>query len=172
MLRVAPPPPSQHLTTLLIESRNTEPGGYLEMQDSHFPIQGQGDRWNPECALYQWSAQIVQGLGVFQRELAAAKYKQYMEEAGYVDVKEVQYIWPQNTWPQDPKLKELGRWMLVNSLDGLEGYSLAILTRGLGMSAAEVQVFLADVRRDMKDRRIHAYWPMYFVYGRKPLDAA
>jgi len=61
---------------------------------------------------------------------------------------------------------------LVNSLDGLEGYSMALLTRGLGMSNEEVQVFLADVRKDMKNPRIHAYWPMYFVYGRKPMNTA
>ncbi|KAE9576893.1 hypothetical protein CGMCC3_g7299 [Colletotrichum fructicola] len=32
----------------------------------------------------------------------------------------------------------------------------------------EVDVFLIDVRKDLKDRSIHAYWPQYAITGRKP----
>lgn len=139
---------------------NTKPGGWLEMQDTHFPLLSQDGTLSPDTALWQWADKLVKGLQIFQREVATPRYKLLMEEAGYVDVKEVQYVWPQNPWPKDRKLKELGRWNLVNMLDGLEGYSMALLTRAHGMSVEEVQVFLADVRRDMKDTRIHSYWPM------------
>jgi hypothetical protein len=30
----------------------------------------------------------------------------------------------------------------------------------LGMSREEVEVFLAEVRKDMVNRKYHAYWPM------------
>lgn len=147
---------------------NTKPGGWCEMQDTHFPLLSQDGTLHEGTALWQWADKLVKGLQIFQREIATTKYKTLMEEAGFVDVKEVQYVWPQNPWPKDRKLKELGRWNLVNMLDGLEAYSMAILTRAHGMSPEEVQVFLAQVRNDMKNSKIHSYWPIYFVYGRRP----
>lgn len=112
---------------------------------------------------------MIRGAKVSGRELTvAARYKQWMLEAGFVDIVEVKYKWPQNTWPKDPKFKELGRWSLCNILTGLQGFSLALMTRTLGMSRAEVELLLVDVRKDMMDRNIHSYWPLYIVYGRKP----
>lgn len=136
------------------------PGAWIEMQDTDFPLQSIDDSLTQDSALYRWGKMISEATTSIGHDLVATKYKSFMLEAGFVDVVEVQYIWPQNTWPKDPRLKELGRWNLVNSLDGLEGYSLALLTRVLGMSNDEVQLLLMDVRKDMKKRSIHAYWPM------------
>lgn len=36
------------------------------------------------------------------------------------------------------------------------------------MSKEEVDVLLADMRKDIKDTKIHAYWPILVVYGQKP----
>jgi hypothetical protein len=41
----------------------------------------------------------------------AAKYKAWLEEAGFVDVQEMHFAWPINTWPKNPHLKRLGIWM-------------------------------------------------------------
>lgn len=54
----------------------------------------------------------------------------------------------------------LGFWCNHNIAGELSGLSMVLFTRGLGWSAEEVEVFLASVRSDMKDRRIHAWWPM------------
>lgn len=129
------------------------------MQDAEFPPQSQDGSLKRTSALFEWGEKIVGGLKIFGKELAAKHYKQYMLDAGFVDVVEVQFIWPQNTWPKDKKLKELGRWHLANSLDGLEGYSMAICTRAHGMSPEEVQLLMMDVRKDMKDKSIHSFWP-------------
>ncbi|TEA17087.1 putative methyltransferase tdiE [Colletotrichum sidae] len=51
---------------------------------------------------------------------------------------------------------------------GIEGFSMAPFTRALNWSPQEVNVFLVDVRKDINDRGIHAYWPMYCIVGRKP----
>jgi hypothetical protein len=82
-------------------------------------------------------------------------------------------------------------WALANFDDGLEGLSLALLTRGLKWKKEEVHTFLVDVRKELRNKDIHAYWPMlvplvlkidffqalllvanrlnsYVVYGRKP----
>jgi short-subunit dehydrogenase involved in D-alanine esterification of teichoic acids len=60
-------------------------------------------------------------------------------------------------------------WQLENVTSGLEGFSMAIFTRVLGWTKPEVDVFLADVRKEMKDTKIHVYWNIFVVYGRKPL---
>ena len=81
-----------------------------------------------------------------------------VEAAGFEDVVQQQFMWPENTWPKDKKLKEIGQWTLANMDGGLEDISMALFTRGLGWTAEELEVFLVDVRREMKDTRIHAYF--------------
>jgi len=38
---------------------------------------------------------------------------------------------------------------------------MAVFTRGLGWSKEQTEVFLAGVRKDMKNTKIHCYWEMY-----------
>lgn len=83
-----------------------------------------------------------------------------MAEAGFQDIRVSVYKWPSNDWPNDAKFKELGIWQRENMLYGLEGFSLAPLTRAHGWTREEVEVFLVDVRKDIHNRRIHAYWPV------------
>jgi hypothetical protein len=56
-------------------------------------------------------------------------------------------------------MKTTGLWQRENSFLGLET-SLAIFTRALGWSKEEVDVFLIGVRDNIKDTKIHAYWPL------------
>lgn len=44
------------------------------------------------------------------------------------------------------------------------GISVAIFTRVLGWNVDELELFLVDVRREMKDTSIHAYWSMLVFY--------
>jgi hypothetical protein len=58
-------------------------------------------------------------------------------------------------------MKELGMWHEVNQEDGLEGATLAMFTRVLGWEPLQVQEFLVEVKKNTRDKSIHAYWPMY-----------
>lgn len=51
--------------------------------------------------------------------------------------------------------------MLQNIEPRLEGLSMAIFTHALGWSKEEAEVFLVDVRKDIRDTKIHCYWEMY-----------
>lgn len=51
-------------------------------------------------------------------------------------------------------------WTYENLGNGASGLSMALFTRALGWRPEEVEVFLVDVRKQMKDRSIHAYWTM------------
>lgn len=148
---------------------NIKPGGYLEMQDLGVPYASDDGTLSPDSALCKYRDLILEACEKMGRPANVAKnYKRLMEEAGFVDVVEVIHKWPTNTWPKDPEYKEIGAWQLTNNLQGLQAWCMAPLTRGLGWSPADVEVFLIDVRKDLKNRKIHAYWPIHFVYGRKP----
>lgn len=70
-------------------------------------------------------------------------------------------VWPSNAWPKSKKQKMIGIWCLADTLNGLSAISMAIMTRVLGMSAKEVEATVEDVKKDMQDKSIHAFWPMY-----------
>ena len=148
---------------------NVKPGGYLEMQDLRIPSGGDDGTAGAETSL-RWCDLMVKALNNMGRPATIVRsYKKLMEEARFVDVVEVVHKWPQNTWPRDPEYKEIGAWNLTNCLQGVQGFSMGPFTRGLGWEPAEVEVFVAGVRNDMKNRDIHySYWPIHFVYGRKP----
>lgn len=57
-----------------------------------------------------------------------------IREAGFVNTVEQVFKVPLGGWPADVKLRELGQWALLGFDTGLEGYSLATLTRVLGVS--------------------------------------
>ena len=42
----------------------------------------------------------------------------------------------------------------------LEGFSMALFTRVFNWTKEEVEIFLVDVRKEMKDTKVHAFWPM------------
>ena len=57
-------------------------------------------------------------------------------------------------------MKTLGAWAKEDFIAGMEGWSLALLTRGMGIANDEVQAMLADVRREVEGGALHAYMPM------------
>ena len=101
----------------------------------------------------------------------ADKLARWMRDAGYVDVHEQIDRIPMNSWPKDPFLKQVGRLWEANWLDGLSAFSYRLLgPEGLGWTRNEIEVFLIDVRKCIKDRNVHAYQKMYVVYGRRPKE--
>lgn len=70
---------------------------------------------------------------------------------------EKRFKMPLGPWPKDAKLKNVGRWHLLECYQGIEGWIIALFTRLLGWKLEEVQLFLAEVREGFKDRSVHAY---------------
>lgn len=54
--------------------------------------------------------------------------------AGFTDVVRVRFKWPIGGWSNDPRLKELGKWVLVHWNEGLEGWVLRFFTKHMGVS--------------------------------------
>ncbi|KAH8894637.1 S-adenosyl-L-methionine-dependent methyltransferase [Thozetella sp. PMI_491] len=150
------------------------PGGTLELIDIIYPATSDDDTLTENSAIYKWSKSIVDGFSSNGRPIdSALKYKEQLEEAGFVNVTVIKRKWPSNIWPKDRRHKELGMWMYENAMAGLGALSLAVFTRpvgagGLGWSPEELEVLLTDVRKEFKSMKVHAYWPVWSVYAKKP----
>lgn len=114
--------------------------------------------------LEEWSGFLTQASQNLGRSLTeATQHRERMIAAGFNRVKVHHFKWPTNRWPKDKGHKLTGMWTLANIGGGLEGLSMALLTRGLGWSREQVLVYLTAVRKDLSNTKIHAYWPMLVI---------
>lgn len=81
-----------------------------------------------------------------------------MEAAGFVDVEEHVLKLPIGPWPKEQRLKQVGAFERVNMDEGIEGLTLMLFTRALGWSKDEVEVFLAQIRKEVKRKDVHSYY--------------
>ncbi|KAH0559496.1 hypothetical protein GP486_003987 [Trichoglossum hirsutum] len=107
--------------------------------------------------LAKWDNLMIKACVVSGRDASPGPMlKGLIEKAGFVNVKEEIFPFPIGMWPKDKKLKEMGAYNLFQRLENLEGITLALFTRFLGWTSQEVFVFLTDVRKDLKNPKIHA----------------
>ena len=134
------------------------PGGYLEMQEVFFKLHSV-DESIKGTAFKRWNEMLVAGAEVLGRDWhCTPKYKQCFIDAGFEDVVEIRFP-GQSVRGRDKDDKLTGLYWTANMLDGINGMSNIALRRGLGMSAEDMELLLVDVRRDLKDGKIHSYWP-------------
>lgn len=86
-----------------------------------------------------------------------ANLKTWMRQAGFVDIEEHILKLPTGPWPKDKRLKQVGLFEMVNMTEGVEGLTLRTFTRALDWSPERVQLFLVDVRNQIRDRSVHGY---------------
>jgi len=145
------------------------PGGYLEMQTIEtIPRFADGTDEKGQ-SMTKWANLLNEAAVKHGKPLrSVSTWKEKMEKAGFNVVQEIKQL-PLNPWPEDPKKKELGAFHLENILESLESYSYAPFTRFLGWSKEELEVFLATLRREVRDTSIHIYTHVFLIYGQKPV---
>ncbi|KAF6829245.1 methyltransferase domain-containing protein [Colletotrichum musicola] len=152
---------------------NLSPGGYLELNDVDVvPVSDDGTL-TEETSLLQsvrlW-CEALENLGSPFEEFS--RLKDVLIDIGFEDVHIQRFKWPTNSWPKDPKYKELGMWNYENLAPNWEGLLMAGLTRGLDWSKEEVLILAMNARKDFGNRSIHGYFNFWSIYGRKPLEKA
>lgn len=148
---------------------NLESGGWIELADILLEFSSDDNSVPADSPAKKWGELMLEAADKFGAPLDSCKrYRQQLEDAGFVDIVVEIYRWPSYVWPKDPKFKEMGLWTFENLGNGASGLSMALFTRALGWTAEEVEVFLVGVRQDMKNSSVHGWWPIYVVYGRKP----
>ncbi|KAL8931488.1 MAG: hypothetical protein Q9211_006928, partial [Gyalolechia sp. 1 TL-2023] len=138
--------------------KHTKPGGYFELQELDPRFTSDDSTLSPTSSLVYWSKVIIEASASYNRPIPRyTDYVPWFEKAGFVDIQQVLLKCPMNPWPKNKILKEAGRFQLLAHIDGLEGVSLGLLTRGLNWKAEEVKVLMAKIRPELKDRGIHSY---------------
>ncbi|KAF5127729.1 putative methyltransferase tdiE [Metarhizium anisopliae] len=146
-----------------------EPGGYFESQEVDSTLGCDDGTVNAGGALAQWLDDITRASTQCHRSLiTGAIMKEAYERVGFVDVQEMIFKVPTNGWAKDAHLREIGKMWERNLLSGLSGFSLSLFHRVFNMSPEEIEVSLVDVRREISDPGVHAWMPVYVVWGRKP----
>ena len=86
-----------------------------------------------EDSILDWWGKItIQAGDVMGKDFRIHKQiKDYLDVAGFEDVVELSYKAPIGSWGESPRLKEIGRWNQVHWQEGIEGWSLALLTKTL-----------------------------------------
>ncbi|GKT42096.1 putative methyltransferase tdiE [Colletotrichum spaethianum] len=139
---------------------NLVPGGWVELQELDLFATSDDGTLTEDHALSKW-CKLLQGASekLGRPYISPPPLKSLLSEIGFVDVSLSLYKWPSNPWAKDPKYRELGVLQCENALSGVEGFTMASLTRAYDWTPEEVNVLLIDVRNDIKNRNIHAYWP-------------
>lgn len=138
---------------------NLRPGGWAEFQDVVFEPVGEdaaADDFVRNSAYAQYFHRLVAGGKAHGRDFCAPYYfKEWMLEAGFVDVVKVTILVPLNAWPLNPEDKTMGSWFCLNVLKFLDGSS-KLLEAG-GMSREKIPAFLDQVRENLTDLRLRGY---------------
>ncbi|BDD57552.1 hypothetical protein MPDQ_007446 [Monascus purpureus] len=151
--------------------QNLKPGGYCEFLDFDFTYRSDDGSIKETHDLYINSAEFIRAANILGQEpCPGPKFRKWAEETGFVNIKEHTFKIPNGPWPKDSKLKELGAWNRIQSLEGFEAWTMGMFTRVLGWSPEEVQVHLARARQDIRNPDIHAYVLLYVVYAQKPKE--
>jgi len=150
--------------------RNLKPGGWVEIQEFETYV-GSDDDPNLEKTpnIVKWAALCNEASAKSGRSISIApEQKQHMIDAGFHDIRDDIYKVPIGTWPVEPKLKEIGMYQLELALRSVESFTLGFLKRVNGWSNNECQVLMAEVRREIRDPKIHLYGVFHSVIGRRP----
>ncbi|KAF2494299.1 S-adenosyl-L-methionine-dependent methyltransferase [Lophium mytilinum] len=145
--------------------KHIQPGGYL--QHCEFSVRVINNEPGPQTAraeeMYKMYTDLVLQTGdmIGKSFSVDQNMPELIKEAGFVDIVDSKPIWPIGPWSSDERLKEVGKWNQRSWLDGLESWVLALFTRQLGWSAAQVRTWVEEMRHVIRDRNCHFYNEVY-----------
>jgi hypothetical protein len=150
--------------------RHIKPGGWIEFQEIHYYPHCDDETMTPSYPFLKYYDPVLEGLTALGINIHAAREDAAnLQNYGFTNVRHEVMKIPLGTWPKNKTLKTVGLYMRTSALMGLDAISFGPLCRGLGWSKQEVDVYLVDVRKSIKDPSVHVYFPFHVTYGQKPL---
>ncbi|CAI4213956.1 unnamed protein product [Parascedosporium putredinis] len=147
-----------------------KPGGWFE--DLELDIRAHSDvLTDPDHIVHRWNAVFQEAgekTGKTFKIAIGSRMGDLMHEAGFVDITERRFRLPIGAWSLDPKLKEVGHFVFAFVDGGIEGFGLYLLSQVMGWKYEECQLFIAQMRHAVKNKKHNLYYEMTLVYGRKP----
>ena len=148
----------------LTNDSNLEPGGYFEIQDYSYELLGNGGNKEFKTTyLYDWSVKMVGAAKISGRRIdVGPSLAAILRNTGFdVVTTEVRPL-PIGDWPKDPKLGSIGGMLKQMFMGHLGGISYRLFTRHLKWTNAKTGVYLARVRKDLKEDR---HFPLLTMYA-------
>ncbi|KAF4448164.1 hypothetical protein F53441_8399 [Fusarium austroafricanum] len=145
------------------------PGGWIESAEADVRIRSDDGTmdlepvWETSNKMYEEGSKVL-GRDFFVSDLQVKG----MEKAGFTNLKTVDYKIPIGSWPKDPALAQIGRFVQQTLENDLEGYSFLLWNEVLKWDKDEYQVVLMQMRKALRNRKVHSYITMRYVYGQKP----
>ncbi|GFF33395.1 hypothetical protein IFM46972_03878 [Aspergillus udagawae] len=148
------------------------PGGWLEVKEHDIRLcSDDGDSDVPD-AVRQWRELLEEAAEKFGKRInVAGKQQEWMERAGFVEVREQVFKVPLGEWSEDPKWKRVGGTYSYQLLKSLEVYSMRLFTRTLGWLKEDTDALLARVREQLQQENLRLYSYFRVVTGQKPTSA-
>ncbi|KAJ0357452.1 hypothetical protein COL154_010151, partial [Colletotrichum chrysophilum] len=140
--------------------KNLNPGGWAEFLEMGGEYSSDDGSFTHDHATYKWIKALFDGIASTGRDSRpGTKLKGWVENAGFENITYKKVKVPLGVWPKDPYYKEMGFLNLINLLDGLEAFTLRIFCGVLGFTKEETMLQLAEVRKELKDKRsFNAYY--------------
>ena len=123
------------------EYRSLKPGGYYEQVELGVEFKCDDGSFTKTSPLGKWGPTFIEAGDKMGKTLMIVdKMKDYMIEAGFEDVTEIRQKFPIGAWSSNEHLKDIGRWNMLHTEEGIEGWALALLTRVLEVSIVVVDI--------------------------------
>ncbi|KAH8721201.1 Secondary metabolism regulator LAE1 [Beauveria bassiana] len=147
------------------------PGGWVELQDVDGVVHTDDNSVPKDWPLKRFTNLLVEAFAQFGTNVNAAESgREYLEEAGFVNIQHNYIKLPYGTWPKDKLMRLVGMYYRTACEDFLPAVGAMHFPK-MGWEKAEMEVFFAQVRQSMRDPKVHAYGKMHFWSGQKPLGA-
>ncbi|KAF6819456.1 methyltransferase domain-containing protein [Colletotrichum musicola] len=147
------------------------PGGWVELQDVDGQVHCDDGTLPPDWPLVRFTNHLVEAFGKFGTNSHAAVFgRQYLEQAGFVNIQHRTVKLPYGTWPKDKTMRLVGMYYRTACEEFFPAVG-AIHFELLGWSKVQMEVLFAECRNAMRDPNVHAYGKMHFWSGQKPLSA-
>ncbi|KAK0757271.1 hypothetical protein N5P37_009990 [Trichoderma harzianum] len=148
-----------------------KPGGWVELQDVDGDVHSDDNTIPDDWPLKKFTEYMLEAFAKFGTNAHAAVFgRQYLAEAGFVNIQHNYIKLPYGTWPKDKVKRLVGMYYRTACEDFFPAVG-AIHFPMLGWEKAEMEIFFMQCRQAMRDPKVHAYGKMHFWSGQKPYDA-
>ncbi|TDZ15324.1 Secondary metabolism regulator laeA [Colletotrichum orbiculare MAFF 240422] len=151
---------------------NLEPGGWFEFQESENTLHSEDGTLSPDSPMVEMMEGLIKACDLLGRTMNPAPFMgRLLANIGFENVQEYRCKLPIGDWHQDPRLKEIGRLMAVNFVEGVEAFTASLFGDVLGWPQEDVKELNRDVVDAVERRDTHAMFDFVVVVGQKPNTA-
>ncbi|KAG6074961.1 hypothetical protein E4U16_003678 [Claviceps sp. LM84 group G4] len=145
------------------------PGGWVESVEVDVEFRSDDGTTELEPVLASFAELFREGGKIWNRLFfVQEQQRQAFDEAGFVEKRTIRYKIPVGSWPKDRQLAEIGRLNGAALENDLQGYTQMVWHNLLQKPAGGYEEWLADLRKAIRNPRVHSYMIVHVVYGRKP----